>query len=36
VHFAAIYGKSAMILDENGIEKAKELQQIADKIVFGG
>ena len=24
------------ILDENGIEKAKELQQIADKIVFGG
>lgn len=36
VHFAAIYGKSATILDENGIEKAKELQQIADKIVFGG
>lgn len=36
VHFAAIYGKSATILDENGIEKAKELQQIADKVVFGG
>lgn len=36
VHFAAIYGKSATILDEDGIEKAKELQQIADKVVFGG
>lgn len=36
VHFAAIYGKSATLLDENGIEKAKELQQIADKVVFGG
>ena len=36
VHFAAIYGKSATILDENGIENAKVLQKIADKIVFGG
>lgn len=36
VHFAAIFGKSATILDENGIENAKVLQEIADKIVFGG
>ncbi len=36
VHFAAIFGKSATILDENGIENAKVLQKIADKIVFGG
>ena len=36
VHFATIFGKSATILDENGIEDAKILQEIADKIVFGG
>ena len=36
VHFATIFGKSATILDENGIENARSLQEIADKIVFGG
>ncbi len=36
VHFATIYGKSAALLDENGIENAKVLQEIADKIAFGG
>ena len=36
VHFATIFGKSATILNENGIENARCLQEIADKIVFGG
>lgn len=36
VHFAAIYGRSATLLGDNGIENAKVLQKIADKIVFGG
>ena len=36
VHFATIFGKSATILNENGIENAKILQEIADKRVFGG
>lgn len=36
VHFATIFGKSATMLDGNGIENARDLQEIADKIVFGG
>ena len=36
VHFATIFERSATMLDENGIKNAKELQEIADKIVFGG
>lgn len=36
VHFATIYGKSATLLDGNGVQNAKILQEIADKIVFGG
>ena len=35
VHFATIYGKSATLLDSNGIDEAKILQEIADRIVFG-
>ena len=35
VIFATVYGKSASLLDENGIDEAKILQEIADKIVFG-
>ena len=35
VHFATIYGKSATLLDSNGIDEAKLLQEIADRIVFG-
>lgn len=36
VHFATIYGKSATLLGENGVREAKVLQEIADRIVFGG
>ena len=36
VHFATIYGKSATLLGENGVRAAKVLQEIADRIVFGG
>ena len=36
VHFAAIYGKPSTLLGDNGLENAKILQEIADKIVFGG
>jgi putative hemolysin len=36
VHFATIFGKSATLLGENVIENVKILQEIADKIVFGG
>ena len=36
VIFATIYGQSATLLDENGVENAKILREIADKIVFGG
>ena len=36
VIFAAIYCKSATLLEDNGVENAKELQEIADRIVFGG
>lgn len=36
VHFATIYGKSATLLGENGVGEAKVLQEIADRIVFGG
>ena len=36
VHFATIFGKSASLLGENGVENAKELQEIADIIVLGG
>lgn len=36
VHFATIYGKSATLLGENGVRAAKVLQEIADKIVYGG
>lgn len=32
VIFSSIFGKSAILLDGNGIENAKELQKIADKI----
>ena len=35
VIFATVYGKSAPLLDSNGIDEAKILQEIADKIVFG-
>ena len=36
VHFATVYGKSASLLDENEVENAAVLQEIADRIVFGG
>lgn len=36
VHFATIYGKSAGLLDSDGVDEAKILQEIADKIVLGG
>lgn len=35
VHFATIFGRSATLLDGNGVENAKMLQEIADKVVFG-
>ena len=35
VHFATIYGKSATLLDSNGIDESKILQELADRIVFG-
>ena len=34
VHFATIFGKSATVLYGKGLENAKLLQEIADKIVF--
>ncbi len=34
VHFATIFGKSATMLDGYGVENAKVLQEIADRIVF--
>jgi hypothetical protein len=36
VHFATIYGKSAGLLDSDGVDEAKILQEIADKTVLGG
>ncbi len=36
VFFATIFGKSATLLDSNGINEAKMLQEIADKVVFKG
>ena len=36
VIFATVYGKSASLLDENEVENAAVLQEIADRIVFGG
>ena len=35
VHFATIFGKSATLLDPNGIDEAKTMQEIADRIAFG-
>ncbi|MBO5702010.1 MAG: hypothetical protein J6S71_06190 [Clostridia bacterium] len=35
VIFGTIFGRSATVLGDNEIENAKELQEIADKIVFG-
>lgn len=34
VFFATLFGKSATLLDANGIEEAEMLQKIADKVVF--
>ena len=35
VHFATIFGKPSNLLGPNGIDEAKLLQEIADRIVFG-